>query len=80
MVIYSSPNSAHLRNNPDPNEPIDAISLEIARALAGNDGATPDDAAMRRLGDAIYANPTYSVDMWLHPWTREDGVPAPDFP
>jgi hypothetical protein len=60
LVIYSSPNSAHLRNNPDPNEPIDAIALEIARALAGNDGATPDDAAMRRLGDAIYANPTYS--------------------
>jgi hypothetical protein len=32
------------------------------------------------LGDAIYASPTYAVDMLLHPWTREDGVTAPDFP
>jgi hypothetical protein len=35
---------------------------------------------MRRLGNAIYDSPTYAVDMLLHPWTREDGVTAPDFP
>ena len=79
-VIYSSKNPHHLRNNPDKDEPIDIIALEIARSLAGHDGATPDAAAMRRLGDAIYASPTYGVDMLLHPWTREDGVTAPDFP
>jgi hypothetical protein len=79
-VIYSSKDPRHLRNNPDKDEPIDIIALEIARSLAGHDGATPDAAAMRRLGDAIYASPTYGVDMLLHPWTREDGVTAPDFP
>ena len=79
-VIYCSPNPAHLRNKPDPNEPIDVIALDIARSLADKDGATPDAAAMRKLGDAIYASPTYAVDMLLHPWTREDGVTAPDFP
>jgi hypothetical protein len=35
---------------------------------------------MRRLGNAIYANPTYSVRMLLHPWANGDGVPEPDFP
>ena len=52
------------------------IALEIAWSLADHDGATPDATAMRRLGDAIYASPTYAVDMLLHPWTREDGVTA----
>lgn len=79
-VIYSSPDPRHLRNNPDPNEPIDVIALEIARSLAHNNAAVPDAAAMRRLENAIYADPTYAVDMLLHPWTREDGVTEPDFP
>ena len=74
-VIYSSPDAGHLRNNPEPHEPIDVIALEIARSLAGHDGVVPNAAAMRRLEDAIYANPTYSVSMLLHPWTRGDGVP-----
>lgn len=79
-VIYSSPDAGHLRNNPEPHEPIDVIALEIARSLAGHDGVVPDAAAMRRLEDAIYADPTYSVSMLLHPWTRGDGVPEPNFP
>jgi hypothetical protein len=78
-VIYSSPNPAHLRSKPDPDDPIDVIALEIARSLAGKPGASPDPAAMRRLGDAIFNDPTYSVDMLPHPWTRDDGVKAPDF-
>jgi hypothetical protein len=32
------------------------------------------------LGDAIYADPTYSVRMLLHPWARGDGVAKPRFP
>ena len=80
FVIYCSPNTHHLRNKPDPNDPIEVIACEIARALAGNPGASPDAAQMRRLWDAIFNDPTYSVDMLLHPWTREDGVTAPDFP
>jgi hypothetical protein len=80
FVIYSSPNPDHLRNKPDPHDPIEVIACEIARALAGHPGASPDPAAMRRLGDAIFNDPTYSVDMVLHPWTREDGVTEPDFP
>jgi hypothetical protein len=32
------------------------------------------------LGDAIYANPTYSVRMLLHPWVQGDGVAKPRFP
>ena len=79
FVIYYSPNTHHLRNKPDPNDPIEVIACEIARALAGNPGASPDAAQMRRLGDAIFNDPTYSVDMLLHPWTREDGVTEPDF-
>ena len=79
-VIHSSSDAKKLRNSPDPSETIDVIALEIARSLAGKHGATPDAAAMQRLGNAIYANPTYSVDMLLHPWTREDGVTEPDFP
>jgi hypothetical protein len=35
---------------------------------------------MRRLGDAIFHDPTYSVTMALHPWIRDDGVTTPDFP
>jgi len=77
-LIYSSPDPNDLRN--DPNGPIEVIALEIARSLAGKPGATPDAAAMRRLGNAIYANPTYSVRMLLHPWSNGDGVPEPDFP
>jgi len=79
-VIHSSPNVDHLRNYPDPHEPIDVIALEIAFSLVRKPAAAPDAAAMRRLGNAIYADPTYSVSMLLHPWTREDGVTAPDFP
>ena len=80
FVIYSSPNPHHLRSKPDPNDPIEVIALEIARALADNPGASPDAAEMRRLGDAIFNDPTYSVRMALHPWTRDDGVTEPDFP
>ena len=36
FVIYCSPNTHHLRNKPDPNDPIEVIACEIARALAGN--------------------------------------------
>jgi hypothetical protein len=78
--IYSSPDRNNLRNKPDPDDPIEVTAVEIARSLADRPGASPDPAAMRRLGDAIYANPTYSVRMLLHPWSRGDGVPEPDFP
>jgi hypothetical protein len=78
--IYCSPDPDHLRNKPDPDDPIELIALEIARSLAGKPGASPDPAAMRRLGDAIFKDPTYSVTMALHPWNRGDGVPEPDFP
>jgi hypothetical protein len=78
--IYCSPNPDNLRNKPDPDDPIELIALEIARSLAGKPGASPDPTAMRHLGDAIYKNPTYSVRMLLHPWSRGDGVPEPDFP
>jgi hypothetical protein len=71
--LTASPNPAHLRSKPDPDDPIDVIALETARSLAGKPGASPDPAAMRRLGDAIFNDPTYSVDMLLHPWTRDDG-------
>ena len=77
-LIYSSPDPDNLRNDPD--GPIEVIALEIAQSLAGKPGATPDAAAMRRLGNAIYAHPTYSVRMLLHPWANGDGVPEPDFP
>jgi hypothetical protein len=80
LDIYSSPDPRHLKNNPDPDDPIELIALEIARSLAGRPGASPDPAAMRRLGDAIFKDPTYSVTMALHPWNRGDGVPEPDFP
>jgi hypothetical protein len=78
--IYCSPNPDNLRNKPDPDDPIELIACEIARSLAGMAGASPDPTAMRRLGDAIFKNPTYSVRMLLHPWSRSDGVPEPDFP
>jgi hypothetical protein len=80
FVIYSSPNPKHLISNPDPDGPIEVIALEIARALADHPGASPDPAAMRSLGDAIFKDPTYSVRMLLRPWSRGDGVPEPDFP
>jgi hypothetical protein len=79
-LIYSSPDPDNLRNDPNPNDPIEVVALEIAQSLAGKPGATPDAAAMRRLGNAIYADPTYSVRMLLHPWANGDGVPEPDFP
>ena len=79
-VIYSSPDPGHLRSRPRQDDPIDVTALEIARSLADKPGASPDPAAMRRLGNAIFNDPTYSVDMLLHPWTRDDGVTAPDFP
>jgi hypothetical protein len=77
-LIYSSPDPDNLRNDPD--GPIEVTALEIAQSLAGKHGAAPDAAAMRRLGNAIYADPTYSVRMLLHPWANGDGVPEPDFP
>ena len=80
LDVYSSPDPRHLKLYPDPDEPIDIIALEIARSLAGTPGASPDPAAMRRLGDAIFKNPTYSVSMELHPWARNDGVTEPEFP
>jgi hypothetical protein len=58
----------------------ESIALEIARTLADKPGASPDPAAMRRLGDAIFHDPTYPVTMALHPWIRDDGVTTPDFP
>lgn len=79
-IIYLSPNPGHLRSRPHQDDPIDLIALEIARSIADKPGASPDPAQMRRLGDAIFNDPTYSVDMLLHPWTRDDGVTAPDFP
>jgi hypothetical protein len=78
--IYSSPDRNNLRNKPDPDDPIEVIAVEIARSLADRPGASPDPAAMRRLGDAIYADPTYSVRMLLHPWVCGDGVSKPRFP
>jgi hypothetical protein len=78
--IYSSPDRNNLRNKPDPDDPIEVTAAEIARSLADRPGASPDPAAMRRLGDAIYADPTYSVRMLLHPWARGDGVAKPRFP
>ena len=78
--IYCSPNPDRLRHKPDPDDPIEVIALEIARSLAGKPGVAPDPTAMRRLGDAIFKDPTYSVRMALHPWSRSDGVPEPDFP
>jgi hypothetical protein len=78
--IYCSPSLDRLRNKPDPDDPIELIACEIARSLAGNPGASPDTTAMRRLGDAIFKDPTYSVRMLLRPWSRSDGVPEPDFP
>jgi hypothetical protein len=77
-LVYSSPDPDNLRNDPD--GPIEVIALEIAQSLAGKHGAAPDAAAIRRLGNAIYADPTYSVRMLLHPWANGDGVPEPDFP
>lgn len=78
--IYSSPDRNKLRHKPDPDDPIEVTAVEIARSLSDRPGASPDPAAMRRLGDAIYANPTYSVRMLLHPWVQGDGVAKPRFP
>ena len=78
--IYSSPDRNKLRHKPDPDDPIEVTAVEIARSLADRPGASPDPAAIRRLGDAIYANPTYSVRMLLHPWVQGDGVAKPRFP
>jgi hypothetical protein len=78
--IYSSPDRNKLRHKPDPDDPIEVTALEIARSLADRPGASPDPAAIRRLGNAIYANPTYSVRMLLHPWVQGDGVAKPRFP
>jgi hypothetical protein len=61
-------------------EPIDVIALEIAFSRAGKHCAVTNAAAMQRLGNAIYTNPTYSAHMSLHPWPHDDGVTAPDFP
>jgi hypothetical protein len=78
--IYSSPDRNKLRHKPDPDDPIEVTAVEIARSLADRPGASPDSAAIRRLGNAIYANPTYSVRMLLHPWVQGDGVAKPRFP
>jgi hypothetical protein len=80
FVIHASPNPDRLISKPDPDDAIEPIAFEIARALADKPGASPDPAAMRRLGDAIFHDPTYSVTMALHPWIRDDGVTKPDFP
>jgi hypothetical protein len=80
FVIHASPNPDRLISKSDPNDAIEATAVEIARALADKPGASPDPAAMRRLGDAIFHDPTYSVTMALHPWIRDDGVTKPDFP
>ena len=80
FVIHASPNPDRLISKPDPDDPIEAIAFEIAQALADKPGASPDAAAMRRLGDAIFHDPTYSVTMALHPWIRDDGVTKPDVP
>jgi hypothetical protein len=80
FVIHCSPNRDRLISKPDPNDPIESIAVEIARTLADKPGASPDPAAMRRLGDAIFHDPTYSVTMALHPWIRDDGVTKPEFP
>jgi hypothetical protein len=80
FVLYASPNPDRLISKPDPDDAIEPIAFEIARALADKPGASPDPAAMRRLGDAIFHDPTYSVTMALHPWIRDDGVTKPDFP
>ena len=80
FVIHASPNPDRLISKPDSNDAIEPIAFEIARALADKPGASPDPAAMRRLGDAIFHDPTYSVTMALHPWIRDDGVTKPDFP
>ena len=80
FVIHASPNPDRLISKPDPNDAIETIASEIARSLADRPGASPDPAAMRRLGDAIFHDPTYSVTMALHPWIRDDGVTKPDFP
>jgi hypothetical protein len=78
--IYSSPDRNKLRHKPDPDDPIEVTAVEIARSLADRPGTSPDPAAIRRLGNAIYANPTYSVRMLLHPWVQGDGVAKPRFP
>ena len=52
----------------------------IARALGDKPGASPDPAAMQRLGNAIFHDPTYSVTLALHPWIPDDGVTKPDSP
>src|SRR5258708_32544514 len=80
FVLNASPNRDRLISKPDPNDAIEVTALEIARTLADKPGASPDPAAMRRLGDAIFYDPTYSVTMALHPWIRDDGVTKPDFP
>jgi hypothetical protein len=80
FVIHASPNRDRLISKPDPNDAIEPLAFEIAGALADKPGASPDPAAMRRLGDAIFHDPTYSVTMALHPWIRDDGVTKPDFP
>jgi hypothetical protein len=78
--IYSSPDRNKLRHKPDPDDPIEVTAVEIARSLADRPGASPDPAAIRRLGNAIYANAIYSVRMLLHPWVQGDGVAKPRFP
>ena len=80
FVIHASPNPDHLISKPDPNDAIEVIAVEIARALADKPGASPDPAAMRRLGDAIFARSDLFGHMALHPWIRDDGVTKPDFP
>ena len=68
FVLHASTNRDRLISKPDPNDAIEVTALEIARTLADKPGASPDPAAMRRLGDAIFYDPNYSVTMVLHPW------------
>ena len=40
-LIYSSPDPDNLRNDPNPNDPIEVIALEIAQSLAGKPAPRP---------------------------------------
>jgi hypothetical protein len=80
FVIHASSNKDHLISEPDPDDTIEPIAFEIARALAHKPRSSPDSGAMRRLGNAIFHDPTYSVTMALHPWIRNHGIAKADFP
>ena len=74
FCLNSSPANGPLRYEPDLTDAIDVQSLAIARAVAANPKADIDADLIKKLRDAIYANPLYSAQMVLHPWERQDGV------